>query len=234
MERAKNDSQRLKQCEVKIYKRRLSMKTKSKRFVAVFFALTLAGVATLSHASDSGSPMDSTINVISDHDEGINHDGDGDQDQSMNHEPFPYDHDHRGPIDQCRQNDGNVYYCQQTPGCIFDEYSNICRSSGTEGGGQGGQQPRPTPQYCQQYNDQESECQYAGCVYDMSRGLCRAHGQIPQPGYRFVCNASDIRFEEHYSGHQGIGQSQYTAQQAAMGDCLRHHRSCRVTHCQRR
>ncbi len=227
------------------------MKMITNRVMNVFFSLSIGCVATMTRASDVVAPLVSEVEDVTD------------QDESTSHETVPYDHGHPGASDQCRRNDGNVYYCQQTPGCEFDRFSNICHQrSGGGGSGQycqnfdrneyqclnegcsfdrysgrcsqGGSRPRPIPNNCRYFDRQEYQCQDAGCLYDFRSGMCRAQGQIPQPGYGFVCNASDNGYEEHYAGHQGIGQSQYAAQEAAMGDCMRHHSSCYITQCQRR
>jgi len=146
---------------------------------------------------------------------------------------------------QCRWYDGNPYECQRFASCFYDYRFNQCLSR--SGGGQPypPQPYPPQPYFCQQFNYNQFECQRQGCFFDYSTQLCFAQGggsqplppppppPPPPPGRRgFVCTAVDVSWEGHYGGHRGLGQTQYAAQQAAMGDCLRHHRQCRVTQCQ--
>jgi hypothetical protein len=46
-----------------------------------------------------------------------------------------------------------------------------------------------------------------------------------------MCVAVDVGFEEHPRGHMGIGHNRHSAEQAAMGDCLRIHGRCRIREC---
>lgn len=154
----------------------------------------------------------------------------------------------RQPQDQCRWYDGRPYDCQRFAGCFYDHRWNQCLSRG--GGGQPypPQPYPPQPYFCQQFNYNQFECQRQGCFFDYNSQLCFAQGggtwpqpptpppappPAPPPGQRgFVCTAIDVSCEGHYGGYRGFGQTQYAAQQAAMGDCLRWHRQCRVTQCQ--
>jgi hypothetical protein len=195
------------------------MKNQANRFMNVFFAMSISAVGTLSQAMEIVSPLQSSREQLANHDESIGRDHD------------VRDHGHPQPGsggDQfCQSMDRDEFSCVDL-GCAYDRRSGRCSERGQH-------RPQPRPTSCQRFDYQEEECQDAGCMFDMSSGRCVSQGHIPPaPGYNFTCNASDADgYEDHYSGHQGVGQSQYAAGQAALGDCLRSHRSCVITHCAR-
>lgn len=147
---------------------------------------------------------------------------------------------------QCRNYNYNYTQCVQA-GCQFDGRSGACFGGGYPqpypgpnpypGPGPGpypGPHPQPNPYVCQQYNYNQYQCQQSGCFYDQRNGACTAQGGFPPgppAGRGMVCTAVDAGFEEHGGGHQGHGRTQYEAENAAMGDCLRFHGRCRVTQC---
>ncbi len=142
-----------------------------------------------------------------------------------------YDAD-RDHDNQCRWFDGNPYRCQRDPGCSYDYRNQRCVA---QFGGGHPDHDQPQPYFCQRFNYNQFQCQRNGCSFDYSSQRCFSRGGSPQPhpgGRGIVCSAVDVRWEEHSGGHRGVGIDQYSAQQAAMGDCLRHHYRCRITQCQ--
>jgi hypothetical protein len=203
------------------------------------------------HAEESGEQVLSTVAAAADQPDdalmatdSLHEDHDADLNNDLNNDPNPEANAGRGNRalnHQCQWYHGNPYQCQRFAGCFYDYRLNQCLNRG--GGQPYPPQPYPPqpyppqPYFCQQFNYNQFECQRQGCFFDYNTQLCFAPGggpqPLPPPGHgRFVCTAVDITLEGHYNGHRGVGQTQYAAQQAAMGDCLRYHRQCRVTQCQ--
>jgi hypothetical protein len=119
-------------------------------------------------------------------------------------------------------------------GCLFDGGSGVCYGQMYPAPGP---QPLPPPhhrpRHCQRFNYNQFQCNQAGCYFDHRTGACVNRGPHPAPptGYRTVCIAVDAGFEEHPRGHIGIGYNRYQAEQAALGNCMRHHGRCRIRDC---
>ena len=139
-------------------------------------------------------------------------------------------------VDQCRRFDADPTMCRRY-NCEYNVRYRVCVSRQQGPVPPRPMPPQPGPYYCNQFDYNEYQCKLNGCFFDFSTQQCFAQGGGPRPnppaGRGFMCTAVDAGWEEHRSGHQGIGRTQYEAQQAAMGDCLRHHGECRITRCQR-
>jgi hypothetical protein len=226
------------------------MKKWNTRLANVFFALSLVGGASLVQAAegsmqivDRAAQVDGSAIAPLDHTGGDPSPIGIDQCRRLDGNPN-YCAQTRGcafdrRLNQCRTvGVSRGSYCESfngrygeclNAGCSFDQNSGICFDRVSP---QPRPQPQPDPSYCRNFDYDQFQCQDAGCLFDARSGLCRSQPNNPVPGFRFSCTAVDDGWEEHAGGHRGIGESQYSAQQAALGDCYRHHSGCHITQCQ--
>jgi hypothetical protein len=132
-------------------------------------------------------------------------------------------------LSQCRWYDGDQYQCEAS-GCTYDWGRGVCY------GGEVSPLPPHQPPHldrCSQFDFNQFPCEDAGCYFDRRSGSCYGGGPqpVPAPGYRILCVAVGFGHEGHRGGHSGIGHTRFSAEQAAMGDCLRYHGQCRVQRC---
>ena len=108
------------------------MKNQAKRFMSVFFAISISAVGTLSQAMEIVSPLQPTSNQVADHD------------GSIGQTPDFRDHDPRQPGsggDQfCQSMDRDEFGCVDL-GCSYDRRSRRCSDRGQP-------RPQPRPQPC--------------------------------------------------------------------------------------
>ena len=132
---------------------------------------------------------------------------------------------------ECERFSGNPMMCRQQFGCFYDHRNNRCVSEngggGHGGGGHGGGGHGGA--ICNRFNFDYMSCVNNGCRFDGMTGRCF----FPwNPGFgNMVCNAVDMGWEEHLSGHLGYGRTQDEAYRNAMAICLANHGRCRVTLC---